>query len=153
MEVNPKSLGAIKSILEEFSLFRSLEINTTNITTTFSKVCEESPELQDILGFQSKNLHITYLGIPITRKKKSFNQCWKMETNPSFRKTPSYVEWKCLSYGGSIQLVNWIIADKYSCSAQGLPLSGSITNKMRKLAYRFIWDGRKSITWSQIILL
>lgn len=36
--------------------------------------------------------------------------------------------------------------------AQGVSLLASIVEKVRKLAYKFIWDGRKWIPWNQMIL-
>lgn len=56
------------------------------------------------------------------------------------------------SYGGRIQLLHWIIVSKYTYWAQGIPLPASIIKKIKKLTYQFIWDGRKGIPWSQMIL-
>lgn len=61
---------------------------------------------------------------------------------------------KFLSYGNRISLVNWVIAGKYTYWVQGTPSlhQYSVVKKTRKLANRFIWDGRKGITWKQVIL-
>lgn len=42
---NSKSLFSFKSILEEFSLYSGLELNTSKSSAIFSKVCEDSAEL------------------------------------------------------------------------------------------------------------
>lgn len=76
-KANPKSLNGIKS-LNFFSKFSCLEVNNNESLPTFSKVCEEDLDIQDILGFAAKKLPISYLGFPITGKKKSFNQCFKL---------------------------------------------------------------------------
>lgn len=68
------------------------------------------------LGFPVKNLPIIYLSPPISGEKKSYNHC--------------------LSYGGRIQLVNWIIASKYNTYwAQGVTLSEFVISKVGKSTY------------------
>ena len=149
-KANPKSLNAIKTVLEKFSLFSGLEVNASKSSSTFSKVCAENQSLHNILGYTVKSLPITYLGLPITGKKKSFGQCWKLIQ--SIEALLARWSGKCLSYGGRIQLVNWIIARKYTYWAQGMAIPDSVAKKVRRLAYRFIWDGRKGIPWAQMIL-
>lgn len=103
-KANQKSLRAIKSILAKFTIFSGLEcIDTTKSSITFSKMCEDNSELQEIIGFKCKKLPISYLWFPIT-VKKSFNQCWKL-VQPI---EDLLVIWsgRCLSYGGRIQLLN-----------------------------------------------
>lgn len=56
----------------------SLMINLHKCSTIFSKICEESIELQKILNSPVSEQPITYLGRPITAKKKSSNQYWKL---------------------------------------------------------------------------
>lgn len=60
------------------------------------------------------------------------------------------MEWEVLLYGDRIQLVNWIITEKYTYWAQGISLPASMEEKIRKLAYKLIWDRRKGISWSQL---
>lgn len=71
-KANPKSLNAIKGILDVFSKFSGLEINRDKRVAVYSKVCSEDGTLYSVLGFPSKVLPIVYLRIPITRKKKAF---------------------------------------------------------------------------------
>lgn len=59
-KANTKSFKSI--IIGKFTQISGLEVNTT-------KVCEDNTP---------KSLPITYLGLPITMKEKSFNQCWKL---------------------------------------------------------------------------
>lgn len=53
-KANIKSLHTIKDILEEFIKFTGLEVNSQKSSVTFSKVCEENPDLHNILGFTIK---------------------------------------------------------------------------------------------------
>lgn len=94
-KANPKSLEAIKSIFKEFSLYSSLELNTSKSKATFSKVCEDNGESHAILAFAIQSLPTTYLGLPITGKKKSFNQCRKLI--PSIENLLPRWNGKCLS--------------------------------------------------------
>lgn len=123
-KANPKSLKAIKSILNSFSKFSELSINSQKSSMIFSKICENSNDLQQILNFPVSKLPITYLDVPITRKKKAYNQCWKLIQLIE----AMLARWsgKCLSYGGRIQLVNWILAGKYTYWAQGIALPSLI---------------------------
>jgi len=99
--------------LAEFSLFSGLEISISKSSITFSKECEDNLELQGILGFTPKKLPINYLlGLSITEKKKSYNQCWK-HIQPIENLLTRWSK-KYLSYGERIQLVNYIIAGKYT---------------------------------------
>lgn len=86
--------------------------------------------------------------IPITRKKKSHNQCWKL-IQPIEKLLTKWGE-KCVSYGGKIQLVTWIVSGTYTYWAQGTTLQCSVVTKVRKLSYQFIWDRRKGIPWKKM---
>lgn len=110
----------------------------------FSKICLEDPSLQSILGYTMSNLPITYLRLPIIGKKKTHCHCWKL-IQP-IENMLSHWSGKCLSYGGGIQLVNWIIAGKYTNGPR------SIHKRVKKLAYLFIWDGRRGIPLPLVVL-
>lgn len=102
---------------------------------TFSEVCKDNTELQDILGFQVQNLPIMYLGLPITGKKKPI-------TNAGSSFDPMKMDWEMLIIWGRIQMVNCIIAGKCKYWAHGTSFPISIVKKVKMLAYQFIWDGR-----------
>lgn len=53
-KANTKSLHTIKAILEEFIEFIGLEVNSQKSSVTFSKICEENPDVHNILGSLSK---------------------------------------------------------------------------------------------------
>lgn len=77
-KANTRSLRCIMQILEDFYTFTGPEVNKNKSSTTFSKVFQGNPELQNIIGFIVKQLYITYLGLPISGKKKTKNQCWNL---------------------------------------------------------------------------
>lgn len=99
-EVNTKSLNAIKKVLEKFSSYSGLGINSARSIMSLSKVCAEDQSLQNILGFSI----IPLLGLPITGKKKFYNHCWKL-IQPIEAMLGKW-SGKCLSYGEKIQLIN-----------------------------------------------
>lgn len=113
-----------------------LGIDRQKSSVILSKICEGIPTLQNILGFTVGELHISYLSLPITGQKFFYNQCWKL-IQP-IENLLSRLRGKCLSYGGRIQLVNWIITGRYIYWAQGICIS--------------IYLGWEKITWSQMIL-
>lgn len=61
-----KSFKAIKDLLEEFSTFSGLEINPQKSFVVFSKHVNDGNALAGILGFQTKELPVRYLGTPLT---------------------------------------------------------------------------------------
>lgn len=134
-KANTKSFKSI--IIGKFTQISGLEVNTT-------KVCEDNLEFHIILGFTPKSLPITYLGLPITMKEKSFNQCWKLIQSI----VNLLVKWSekvfIISKKNPIGLLNhirWI----HILDPSPIPLPSSIIIKVRKLAYQFVWDGRKRI--------
>lgn len=90
---------SIIRILEEFTSIR-FKINRGKKSVAFSKLSQENENLINILGFQERQLPVMYLGIPITGKKKTQGQCWKL-IQPIEK---LLVKWsgKCMSYGGRI---------------------------------------------------
>lgn len=59
--------------LSEFSKFSGLDANSSRGSVSYSKVCTNTGVLHEVLGFLSKPLPITYLGLPIIGKMKT--QC------------------------------------------------------------------------------
>lgn len=60
---SPLALRCIMQILGDFSTFTGLEVNKDNNSATISKVSQSNPDLQNILGFQVKQLSVMYLGL------------------------------------------------------------------------------------------
>lgn len=149
-KANPRSLLVIKDLLHQFSEFTGLQVNAQKSSIILTKACQDDNSFSNNLDFTRSNLPITYLGLPITGKKKSHSQGWKL-IQP-IENMLSHWNGKCLSYGERIQLVKWIIVGKYTYWAQGISLPSSIHKKVQKLAYQFIWDGRKGIPWDLMVL-
>jgi len=148
-KANPKLLGAIKHILYIFSTFSGLEINHAKSSVHYSKVYS-TPHILEIIGFPPKGLLLTYLGIPISGKRKNIGQC--NELIQPLEKSLARWKGRCLSHGGTIQLVNRIFAGIFSYWVDGTTLPRSVTTKVRQLAYVFIWDEKKFASWARMIL-
>lgn len=54
-----------------FTISQVLEVNPNKTNAILSKVCAEDHALHNIVGFTVKHLLFTYLGLPMTGKKKS----------------------------------------------------------------------------------
>lgn len=57
-----------------------------------------------------------------------------------------------LSYGGRIQLFNWVFNGKVSYWVQATRLSKKTLRKIRSIGYNFLWDGRRGHGWDTITL-
>lgn len=70
-KTNAKSLKAIKEILGIFFKFSGLDVNECKRSVFYSKSAMDVHQFHEISGFPVKNLPLTYLGIPISGKRKS----------------------------------------------------------------------------------
>jgi len=138
------------SDLETFSKFLELEINQEKSPATFSKICANDHSLHNILNFPIKTLPISYLGLPITGRKKTQAVCWKF-VDPNEKMLGRW-KGRCLSYVGRTQLVNWMILGKFQYWANGSILPCTFIKKIQSLAYNFIWDGRRCSSWEKMAL-
>lgn len=67
-KASTKSFQVIRSILEEFSSFSGLQVNTTKSHAIFSKRVRDGDSLAVILGFPVHVLPVKYLGVLLTGK-------------------------------------------------------------------------------------
>jgi len=100
--------------------------------------------------FPTKSLSISYLGLPITGKKKTQAVCWKL-TEPIGK---MLAKWKgrCLSYAGRTQLVDRVLLGKFQYWSYGTTLPNTVIKKIQSLAYNFIWDDRRCSIWAKMAL-
>lgn len=106
-----KYLKAIREILEEFSRFSGLQVNTVKSMTIVSKRALDKAQLAAVLGFTQNNLPVNYLGVPLTGRSISSRDCSALITDLQ----GIFDRWKGkrLSYSGRIQLIEWIFHGKY----------------------------------------
>lgn len=67
-----------KEALEHFSAISGLEVYTEKSNAYHSKASAELSLIHSVLGFCVKTLPLTYLGLPISGKRKSMGQCHKL---------------------------------------------------------------------------
>lgn len=116
-----------------------------------SKMVDHSLHLKEIIDFPPKLPPLTYLGIPISGKRKGFGQCIGL-IQPLEK---ILIRWKgrYLSHRGRFQLVNWVFAGIFTPYwINGTSLPSFVVTKIRQIVYKFIWDGRKSVPWSRMVL-
>lgn len=68
-------LRGLREILDEFTEFSELQINRGKSFAVFSKRVTHKAELVALLGFQVRELPITYLGTPLTGKLMRYRDC------------------------------------------------------------------------------
>lgn len=133
----PKILQTIEALFEE--LF-SLKVGS-----------QYHQKFLNILSHSPKSVRGKTLQYPtrVSENKKSFNQCWKL-IQP-IENLLSRWSGKYLSYGHNPIGKMGVPVGKYTYWTQGFSLP-SVAKKIRKFAYKFIWDGRNGFFWSLMIL-
>lgn len=106
-----KSFRALNDILEEFAIFSGLKINCQKSFVVFSKRVNDGNALASILGFQTKELPVSYLGTPLTGRLIRYKDC--DERLAELRGILTRWSSKKLSHAGRTQLVDWVFQGKF----------------------------------------
>lgn len=96
------------------------------------------------------SLPIRYLGIPLVSGKLSFHDC-----NPLLEKINKKVQnWtiKNLSYGGKIQLINFVLMAMCRYWTDSYFLPRKLIKEIEKILKGFLWGGKRKakVSWSLI---
>lgn len=115
----------------------------------------EQDDIMRITGFCKGNLPFRNLGIPLSSKKLSNNQCLVLADKIGAKL--SHWSSHMLSYASRVQLVNSIIFGSVNYWLSCLPLQGVI--KCIEAKYRsFVWSEKDSVTrkspveWEKVCL-
>lgn len=143
-----KSIRALREVLDEFTEFSGLKINCEKSFTIFSKRVTDKSDLAAILGFQTAELLIKYLGSSLTKKSVRFKNCDSLlEELRGF-----LTRWnrKKLSYMGRIQLVDWIFQWKFGYLVQSNVIPQAALSTIQSITYRFIWGIQSEVAWKNM---
>lgn len=85
----------------------------------------------------SQSLPLKYLGVPISGKSLSSNNCAVLIAELQ----AIIVRWskRCFSYMGRVQLVDWVFHEKFKYLTQNSFFPKHTIQKVQSIAYQFIW--------------
>ncbi|GJW58750.1 RNA-directed DNA polymerase, eukaryota, reverse transcriptase zinc-binding domain protein [Tanacetum coccineum] len=98
------SVSTIKDDIEEFGEISGLFLNYSKSTIIFGSMSmDEQQEILDCVPFKVEKLPVKYLGVPLSSKRLSVNNC-KCLIDKIKNKVFKWKN-KCLSYAGRLQLI------------------------------------------------
>nr|XP_009770787.1 PREDICTED: uncharacterized protein LOC104221414 [Nicotiana sylvestris] len=115
---------------------------------------DEKQAILNTLGFEEGTLPFRYLGVPLSSKKLTLQQCW-----PLIEKITDRVRcWsaRLLSYSGRLQLIKSVLFDIQTYWAQIFLLPKKVMKMIDAVCRTFLWTGEATITkkaliaWEQI---
>lgn len=147
--VSVKSFKALSNILEEFASFSGLKINCQKSLAVFSKRVSDGNDLASILGFQTKELPVRYLGTPMTDRLIRYKDCdgFLAELRSILTRWSS----KKLSYVGRTQLVDWVFQGKFGYLSQSSIIPQAVLDIIQSITYQLIWGSQREVSWSSMI--
>ncbi|XP_028063083.1 uncharacterized protein LOC114266401 [Camellia sinensis] len=134
------TVRAIKKSLVEFQTLSGLS-PSPNKSHVFFSGCEKKlrDDIMNILQFPKGFLPIRYLGVPLIASKLKACDCKQLVE----RITKRIKSWtnKCLSYAGSLQLIQSIIFSMQVYWASLFILSRKVVKEIESLFGSFLWSG------------
>lgn len=144
-----KSFKALSEVLNEFTEFSGLNINCGKSYAIFSKCIRDRAELVGILGFQTKELPVRYLGMPLTGKLVRYKDCDGLLAE--LRGILTRWSAKKLSYAGRTQLIDWVFQGKFSYLIQSSIIPQATLDAIQTITYQFIWGSQKEVAWRTMV--
>ncbi|PKU87427.1 Putative ribonuclease H protein [Dendrobium catenatum] len=155
-KANLEEADHLKSILQRFADSAGLNINPAKSSILFSKNCQLSQAISDLLNIPLTDSPLKYLGLPIFYKRIS-----QIDFQPLIMKVTKALEgWKVkmLSFGGRVQYMRYFIFNTIAYWIRGSILPKSCLKILNKLCSRFLYGrdimSRKLhlIAWKDIFL-
>ncbi|XP_058785046.1 uncharacterized protein LOC131659953 [Vicia villosa] len=139
----------------KFTASTGLQANPRKCKVYFGGVKEEDKQkILAVSGFEEGILSFKYLGVPLSSRKLSINQC-----QPLIDKIVARVNhWTThlLSYAGRSQLVKSVLFSITAYWAQVFPLPKKILHRVEAICRVFLWSGKSEgsrkapIAWDKI---
>lgn len=112
---------------------------------TFSKLINNKDELARIVDFPCKDIMFNYLGIPITSKTLTYNECSTLVT--IFKISSS----NGVARSSHTVAVHSYVSGKLQYILQISILLTSVINKIKSITYNFIWGSQQEVAWANMI--
>lgn len=151
------SIQLIHQAFQKFSKASGLEANLQKSTAYFGGVPHgDIQELQQLLPIPQGIMPFTYLGVPLSHKKLTINQC-----KPLVEKVTNKIKsWtaRFLSYAGRVQMVTSVLFGVQTYWAQIFVLPKKIIKEIETKCRIFLWTGQDSpskkalISWDKVCL-
>lgn len=132
-------------MLIDFIDFSRLMVSQHKSGIYISKRCRDDQPILQMLNFPQKFLLMLHLGVPLIGKIFRAKTVRDSSTNWEL---DQQMEKRSLSYGGRIQLANWVLYGKLGCWFQEFKLPFTTIKKVHSIIYKFIWNKTKGIAWS-----
>ncbi|GJX24112.1 RNA-directed DNA polymerase, eukaryota, reverse transcriptase zinc-binding domain protein [Tanacetum coccineum] len=134
-----RSVSVIKEAIEEFGDISCLLPNYNKSTIIFGSMkLEDQQEILECVPFKVDKLPVKYLGVPLTSKRLSVNNCKSL-----LDKIKSKVlNWKnkCLSYAGRLQLIASVLESIHVYRDSVFILPKTVIKDINKLLKNFLWS-------------
>ncbi|GJV29184.1 reverse transcriptase domain, reverse transcriptase zinc-binding domain protein [Tanacetum coccineum] len=152
---NLKSVQVIKRAMVTFSSISGLNPNIGKSTSFFGNVQDNVKQaILSILPFQVGRLSVSYLGVPLITKQRSFTDC-KCLIDRVKAKVNNWLN-RMLSYAGRLQLITSILSSMQVYWALVFILPKTVIKDIDKLFKGFLWcqgdlsKGKAKIAWKQV---
>lgn len=140
-----KFLLAIIEVIHNFSAFTRLQVNMIKSLVVLSTFIPNKRNLLQILCFLKASLPLKYLGVPIIGRELSVVYCVEL-----IERLQNYLDkWRnqTISYGGRLQLANWVLMGRLNYWFLGLQLPREVLRKARQIIYRYNWNKGRGMAW------
>ncbi|XP_058726148.1 uncharacterized protein LOC131597468 [Vicia villosa] len=149
------SIQTMMHIFQQFSEATSLKANPTKCKAYFGGTC--NPEKRRILtatSFKEGELPFKYLGVPLSSRRLSINQC-----QPLIDKVLNRIQhWsaKLLSYAGRQQLVKSVLLTISGYWMQVFPIPKKVITAINSICKNFLWSGKATsrkalVAWGECL--
>ncbi|XP_058732951.1 uncharacterized protein LOC131604537 [Vicia villosa] len=139
------SVTMMMDIFSSFSLSIGLKVNPNKCYLYCGGMLEgEQEAIMKITGLCKGNLPFRYLGIPLSSKKLSNNQCLVLVD--CIVAKLSHWSSHMLSYAGRVQLVNRVSFGSVNYWLSCIPLPKGVIKCIEAKCRSFVWSGKSSIT-------
>ncbi|XP_058748415.1 uncharacterized protein LOC131621393 [Vicia villosa] len=140
-----RSVAAMMEVFQKFSDSTGLKANPAKCKVYTGGIDDNAKqELLQITGFQSGELPFKYLGVPLSCRKLSIQQCLPLID----RIVGKIKHWttKILSYAGRKQLIRSVLFAVTSYWMQVFPLPKSVLKHIEAICRSYLWSNTEEIT-------
>ncbi|GJT99972.1 hypothetical protein Tco_1110311 [Tanacetum coccineum] len=131
----------VKEAIKDFGVIFGLLPNYSKSSIIFRSISMEDKQcILDSVPFKVEKLPVKYLGVPLTSKRISVNNC-KSLIDKVISRVSNWKK-KCLSYVGRLQLIAYVLESIHVYWASVFLLPYGVIKNINKILKRFLWNQR-----------